>query len=115
MGTTRYDQPGWFGPLAGGSGQPLLFTYSLIVAILCGTMGLPHILVRFYTNPDARAARRTAWLVLVLVGLFVFGPERLPNLALNLPARGHVGIGSRRDAGEVITIGVIGVLGIVVD
>jgi len=59
-----------FGPLAGGSGQPLLFTYSLLVAILCGTMGLPHILVRFYTNPDARAARRTAWLVLALVGLF---------------------------------------------
>ncbi|HXM55564.1 MAG TPA: cation acetate symporter, partial [Candidatus Dormibacteraeota bacterium] len=63
-----------FGPLAGGSGQPLLFTYSLIVAILCGTMGLPHILVRFYTNPDARSARRTAWLVLVLVGLFYLWP-----------------------------------------
>jgi Na+(H+)/acetate symporter ActP len=63
-----------FGPLAGGSGQPLLFTYSLIVAILCGTMGLPHILVRFYTNPDARAARRTAWAVLVLVGFFYLWP-----------------------------------------
>jgi cation/acetate symporter len=63
-----------FGPLAGGSGQPLLFTYSLIVAIVCGTMGLPHILVRFYTNPDARSARRTAWLVLVLVGLFYLWP-----------------------------------------
>src|SRR5205814_10197436 len=49
-----------FGPLAGRSGAPLLFTYSLIIAIVCGTMGLPHILVRFYTNPDARAARRTA-------------------------------------------------------
>lgn len=59
-----------FGPLTGGSGQPLLFTYSLIIAILCGTMGLPHVLVRFYTNPDARAARRTAATVLVLVGVF---------------------------------------------
>ena len=63
-----------FGPLAGGSGQPLLFTYSLLVGILCGTMGLPHILVRFYTNPDARAARRTAWLVLILVGFFYLWP-----------------------------------------
>jgi cation/acetate symporter len=63
-----------FGPLAGGSGQPLLFTYSLIVAILCGTMGLPHILVRFYTNRNARSARRTAWLVLALVGLFYVWP-----------------------------------------
>jgi cation/acetate symporter len=70
--TSSWLQP--FGPLAGGSGQPLLFTYSLIVAILCGTMGLPHILVRFYTNRTARAARRTAWLVLVLVGFFYLWP-----------------------------------------
>jgi Na+(H+)/acetate symporter ActP len=63
-----------FGPLAGGSGRPLLFTYSLMIAILCGTMGLPHILVRFYTNPDARQARRTAWLVLILVSLFYLWP-----------------------------------------
>jgi Na+(H+)/acetate symporter ActP len=59
-----------FGPLAGRSGAPLLFTYSLIIAIVCGTMGLPHILVRFYTNPDARAARRTALATLVLVSSF---------------------------------------------
>lgn len=63
-----------FGPLAGGSGHPLLFTYSLILAIVLGTIGLPHILVRFYTNPDARAARRTALLVLVLLGAFYIWP-----------------------------------------
>jgi cation/acetate symporter len=63
-----------FGPLAGGSGHPLLFTYSLIIGIVFGTMGLPHILVRFYTNPDARAARRTAWYVLVLVSVFYLWP-----------------------------------------
>ncbi len=70
--TEAWERP--FGPLAGGSGQPLLFTYSLIVAIICGTLGLPHILVRFYTTPDARTARRTAWLVLSLVGLFYLWP-----------------------------------------
>ncbi|MHB1499675.1 MAG: sodium/solute symporter [Candidatus Dormibacteria bacterium] len=63
-----------FGPLAGGSGQGLLFTYSLIMAIMLGTIGLPHILVRFYTNPDARASRRTALLVLVLLGAFYIWP-----------------------------------------
>ncbi len=63
-----------FGPLAGGSGHPLLFTYSLMMAILLGTIGLPHILVRFYTNPDARASRRTALLVLVLLGAFYIWP-----------------------------------------
>src|SRR5580704_2173496 len=34
----------------------LLYTYSLIIALVCGTAGLPHILVRFYTNPDGAAA-----------------------------------------------------------
>ena len=63
-----------FGPLAGGSGHPLLFTYSLFVGIVFGTMGLPHILVRFYTNPDGRTARRTAWLVLILLSLFYVWP-----------------------------------------
>lgn len=63
-----------FGPFAGGSGHPLLFTYSLIVGIVFGTMGLPHILVRFYTNPDGRTARRTAWLVLIVLGLFYVWP-----------------------------------------
>ena len=35
-----------------------------------GTMGLPHVLVRFHTNPDGRAARRTAVFVLALLGDF---------------------------------------------
>jgi cation/acetate symporter len=76
-GTPPSSNTAWlrpFGPLAGASGQPLLFTYSLIVAILCGTLGLPHILVRFYTNPDARQARRTALFVLLLVGFFYLWP-----------------------------------------
>jgi len=37
----------------------LLYTFSLIVALVCGTAGLPHILVRFYTNPDGVAAKKT--------------------------------------------------------
>ena len=37
-------------------------------------MGLPHVLVRFYTNPDGAAARRTTLVVLALVGLFYLLP-----------------------------------------
>ena len=37
---------------------PALPGYSLILATFLGTMGLPHVLVRFYTNPDGRTARR---------------------------------------------------------
>src|SRR5581483_9335478 len=51
-----------------------LFVYSLLVATLLGTMGLPHILVRFYTNPDGPATRRTTVRVLGLLGLFYLFP-----------------------------------------
>lgn len=64
-----------FGPLTSKHGHPLLYTYSLIIALICGTAGLPHILVRFYTNPDGRAAKRTTLWVMVMLGAFyVFPP-----------------------------------------
>jgi Na+(H+)/acetate symporter ActP len=37
-------------------------------------MGLPHVLVRFYTNPDGRAARRTTVVVIGLLGAFYLFP-----------------------------------------
>jgi Na+(H+)/acetate symporter ActP len=37
-------------------------------------MGLPHVVVRFYTNPDGGAARRTTLVVLGLLGLFYVLP-----------------------------------------
>ncbi len=37
-------------------------------------MGLPHVLVRFYTNPDGRAARRTTLTVVALLGAFYLFP-----------------------------------------
>ena len=53
----------------------LLYTFSLIVALVCGTAGLPHILVRFYTNPDGIAAKKTTMWVMILIGVFyVFPP-----------------------------------------
>jgi hypothetical protein len=64
-----------YGTLTGKYGYPLLYTYSLIIALVCGTAGLPHILVRFYTNPDGRSAKRTTFWVMILLGLFyVFTP-----------------------------------------
>jgi cation/acetate symporter len=37
-------------------------------------MGLPHVLVRFYTNPDGRDARRTTLAVLALLSMFYLVP-----------------------------------------
>jgi Na+(H+)/acetate symporter ActP len=64
----------WSRPVSdSGRGSPLLI-YSLLLATFLGTMGLPHILVRFYTNPDGSAARRTTVRVLGLLGGFYLFP-----------------------------------------
>ena len=64
----------WSLPLGDGGGQGLYTTYSLILATFLGTMGLPHVVVRFYTNHDGRAARRTTLVVLGLLGAFYLLP-----------------------------------------
>jgi cation/acetate symporter len=43
---------------------------SLGLALMLGTAGLPHILMRFYTVPDARAARRSVFFATGLIGFF---------------------------------------------
>lgn len=73
-----------YGPFTNKYGHPLLYTYSLIIAIICGTAGLPHILVRFYTNPDGRTAKRTAFWVLILLGCFYVFPPIWGALGRNL-------------------------------
>ncbi|WP_033292062.1 cation acetate symporter [Amycolatopsis jejuensis] len=70
----------WLHP-SSGKITDLLQTYSLIFALFLGTMGLPHVLVRFYTNPDGKAARRTTVHVLLLLGLFYLFPTMLGALA----------------------------------
>ena len=65
----------WSRPVAAGGGTASpLFVYSLLIATFLGTMGLPHILARFYTSPDGTAARRTTVRVLGLLGLFYLFP-----------------------------------------
>src|SRR3974390_2831110 len=43
---------------------------SLGLALIFGTAGLPHILVRFYTVPDAKTARQSVVWAMVLIGSF---------------------------------------------
>jgi cation/acetate symporter len=76
-GITASEGLSWgrpFGPIGDDEEHPLFFTYSLILATFLGTMGLPHILVRFYTNPDGRAARQTTVIVLAMLGGFYVFP-----------------------------------------
>jgi len=43
---------------------------SLGLALMFGTAGLPHILMRFYTVPDAKAARQSVFYATGLIGFF---------------------------------------------
>jgi Na+(H+)/acetate symporter ActP len=67
------DYGSWLHPMGSGEHR-LLITYSIIVAFLLGTMGLPHVLGRYYTDPDGTAARQTTLLVLALLGVFYLLP-----------------------------------------
>ncbi|MGI5452843.1 cation acetate symporter [Streptomyces sp. CA-249302] len=59
---------------SGRQERPLYATYGLILATFLGTMGLPHVVVRFYTSPHGVAARRTTVAVLGLIGAFYLLP-----------------------------------------
>ena len=67
---------GWSRPLLdpGASGQSVLMTLSVLVATVLGTMGLPHIIVRFHTSADGRGARRTAAITVGLLSVFYLFP-----------------------------------------
>jgi len=100
----------WTSLLVATGDHPTYTTYSIILATFLGTMGLPHVVVRFYTNPDGRAARRTTVVVLGLLGLFyvlppvygalgrlyapdLIGAGRTDAVVLELPGRMVDGLG----------------------
>lgn len=73
-GTVAQTGAQWSRPVGAIRQTSPLLVYSLLLATFLGTMGLPHILVRFYTNPDGHAARRTTVRVLTLLALFYTFP-----------------------------------------
>ncbi|GGK72548.1 cation acetate symporter [Ornithinimicrobium pekingense] len=113
QGPTPEVGVGWTQPFTGRAPEEhhLYRTLSLVVGLALGTTGLPHVVVRYYTNPDGTAARRTTVHVLALLGLFyvftivygVLGRAYLPVLdagvradtvVLRLPAEVVPGLGS---------------------
>src|SRR5581483_5190010 len=73
----------------------LVYTYSLIIALVCGTAGLPHILVRFYTNPDGVAAKRTTMWVMILIGVFYLFPPVVGVMGRNLLPQLYSAVGAK--------------------
>ncbi len=49
--------------------KSMLDVFAIAAALMVGTAGLPHVLIRFYTVPTVRAARFSAFWALVFIGL----------------------------------------------
>ena len=69
-------------------------TVSLGLALVLGTAGLPHILMRFFTVPDAKAARSSVMWAVVLIGAFY-----VMTTALGFGARAILGSGAEEAVG----------------
>ncbi|MGW5423226.1 solute symporter family protein [Streptomyces sp. NPDC003943] len=70
----------------GASGTSKLDFISLGIALVLGTAGLPHILIRFYTVPTAKAARKSVNWAIGIIGAFY-----LMTIALGFGAAALVG------------------------
>lgn len=68
--TADFMQPGMKYGAHVGTGWGPLDLISLGLALVFGTAGLPHVLVRFYTVPDAKTARASVVWAMLIIGLF---------------------------------------------
>jgi len=73
---------------------------SLGLALVLGTAGLPHILMRFFTVPSAKAARTSVAWAMVLIGAFYLTTSFIGLGAATIVGREH--IGRRLYAGQAI-------------
>src|SRR6185436_13270178 len=71
-----------------------LDTVSLGLALVLGTAGLPHILMRFFTVPNAKAARSS-----VVWAMFIIGFFYLLTTFIGFGARAFLGEGGVEGAG----------------
>lgn len=67
LGFAEYTQP--------FQSKPMLDVLAVTAALMVGTAGLPHVIIRFYTTPDVRSARYSAfWALLFIALLYTTAP-----------------------------------------
>ena len=77
LGFTEYTQP--------FTNKSKLDVLCITFALMAGTAGLPHVLVRFYTTPSVRAARWSAgWALLFIALLYTTAPALASFARYNL-------------------------------
>jgi cation/acetate symporter len=77
LGFTEYTQP--------FANKSMLDVFCITMALMCGTAGLPHIIVRFYTVRNVRAARYSAgWALFFIALLYTTAPALAAFARYNL-------------------------------
>jgi cation/acetate symporter len=88
IATKDFTQPG----LRYNGKYGALDLISLGIALIFGTAGLPHILIRFYTVPSAKAARTSVIWAMVLIGAFYIMTTFLGFGAATLVGKSNIGV-----------------------
>jgi cation/acetate symporter len=68
-----------------------LDTLSLALALVIGTAGLPHILMRFFTVPSAKAARLSVGWAMAIIGIFYLMLTFIGFGAATIVGQDHIG------------------------
>ena len=94
--TKNFLQPGHY--YFGGKPWGVIDLISLCMALIFGTAGLPHILVRFYTVPDAKTARTSVVWAMFLIGAFYIMTTFLGFGAATILGRDAIGTNNNMSA-----------------
>ncbi|ADW21368.1 MULTISPECIES: sodium:solute symporter family protein [Thermus] len=82
LGFTEYTKP--------FQGKPMIDILAITLALMVGTAGLPHVIIRFYTVPDVRSARYSAgWALLFIALLYTTAPALAAFARYNLISTLH--------------------------
>ncbi|MFQ3610601.1 MAG: VC_2705 family sodium/solute symporter, partial [Fimbriimonadales bacterium] len=67
LGFPEYTQP--------FQNKSLIDVFAITAVLMMGTAGLPHVIIRFYTTPDVRSARYSAfWAILFIALMYTSAP-----------------------------------------
>jgi len=124
LGLYGFNLSGLIGSAVENTGKPLLEAgnqygrtvttkidfLSLALALVLGTAGLPHILMRFYTVPTAKEARRSVQWAIWIIGIFYLFTLVIGYGAAALLPRGTLTSANVNDAAPLLAFQVGGTL-----
>ena len=74
-----------FGNYTGRGAKSMIDVFTITFALMVGTAGLPHIIIRFFTTPTIKGARASAgWALLFIAILYTTAPAVASFARLNL-------------------------------